>query len=69
MPTIIANVEYVTLRKVRAHYELYIPDNEVDAFNQLPERSKKEMISNDGEFLIDDFSVDDMGEIYEIYCD
>jgi len=67
MAIVTGEIEYITLRKIRAHYELYIPDDELDAFNQLPEDEKKEMIS-DGELLIDDFSVDDMGEIIEINC-
>ena len=67
MAIVTGEIEYITLRKVRAHYELYIPDDELDAFNQLPENEKREMISYDGELLVDDFSVDDIGEIYEIY--
>ncbi len=69
MAIVTGEIEYITLRKVRAHYEMYIPDEDLERFNQLPREVQKEKIQNDGEILIDDFSIDDMGEIYEINID
>ena len=68
MATITAEIEYLTLRKVRAHYELYVPDEELDTFNELPRKIQEERIKDDGEIVVDDFSIDDIGDIYEINC-
>ena len=66
MPIITAQVEYVAGHLRYGHYEVDVTDTELENFKELPRDIQEEFIKDNGEFLLDDYSIEDMGDIYEI---
>ncbi len=66
MNLITASVGFVNGYLRSGHYELSLNSEELEVFEGLSEEQKKEYIEDHGEFLLDDFRVNDMGELYDI---
>lgn len=62
---IIADVDYVIGHLRRGHYELYLNDEDYKEYKNLSEEDKISWIE-DGNFIIDDYRIDDIGTITEI---
>lgn len=63
---IIADVDYVIGHLRYGHYELCLNEEEYNNYKNLSEVDKMDYIESDGEFLIDDYRIDDIGTITEI---
>ena len=62
---IIADIEYVSGYLRRGHYELKLNDEEYNEYKNLSDEDKISWIE-DGNLIIDDYRVEDIGEITEI---
>lgn len=67
MITIIGYPDYVDGYIRSAHFELEISDEkEIEEFNNLSTPEKIERLKEDGKLVIDDYRINDYGEITEI---
>jgi len=48
------------------HFEMYLTAEEHQKFDTLTKQEQKEWLREDGEIIIDDFEVNDIGDITEI---
>ena len=64
---ITANIDYIIGYIRYGHYEVEIPDEEVEDFKKLSQEEKNEYIKNNGDLLIDDYCINDCGDITDIY--
>jgi hypothetical protein len=62
---IIADVDYVTGHLRYGHWELELSDKEYEEYKNLSEEDKVSWIE-DGNFIIDDYRIYDIGTITEI---
>ena len=62
---IIADVDYVIGHLRYGHYELKLNDEDYKEYKNLSEEDKISWIE-DGDFIIDDYRIDDIGTIMEI---
>jgi len=62
---IIADVDYVTGHLRDGHYELNLNEEEYDEYKNLSEEDKISWIE-DGDFIVDDYRIYDIGTITEI---
>lgn len=62
---IIADVDYVIGHLRHGHYELYLNDEDYKEYKNLSEEDKISWIE-DGNFIIDDYRINDIGTITEI---
>lgn len=62
---IIADVDYVTGHLRDGHYELNLNEEEYDEYKNLSEEDKISWIE-DGDFIVDDYKIYDIGTITEI---
>lgn len=62
---IIADVDYVIGHLRYGHYELKLSDEDYKEYKSLSEKDKISWIE-DGEFIVDDYRIDDIGLITEI---
>lgn len=62
---IIADVDYVIGHLRYGHYELKLNDEDYKEYKNLSEEDKISWIE-DGNFIIDDYRIDDIGTITEI---
>lgn len=62
---IIADVDYVTGHLRYGHWELSINDEGYNKYKNLSEEDKRSWIE-DGDFIIDDYRIYDIGPITEI---
>jgi hypothetical protein len=62
---IIADVDYVTGHLRYGHWELELSDKDYNEYKNLSEEDKISWIE-DGNFIVDDYEVDDIGTITEI---
>jgi len=69
MAIVTADIEYLDLGKVRGHFEADLLECDLEYFNSLSEEEQIEWIEDNGEILIDDFSVNDRGDLYNIEID
>ena len=63
---ITAKIEYISLGKVRGHFEAYLNDCDLEHFKTLSKEDQIEYLEEEGELIIDDYSVNDRGELYNI---
>lgn len=63
---IIADVDYLMGYLRRGHWELELNEEEYNDYKNLSEEDKIECIENDGEFILDDYEIDDFGTITKI---
>lgn len=62
---IVADVDYVCGHLRYGHYELELNDQEYKEYKSLSEEDKISWIE-DGEFIVDDYEIDDIGTITEV---
>lgn len=63
---IVADIDYVQGYLRYGHYELILNDEEFEKFKSLSENDQEEEIRDNGNLMIDSYSVDDIGSITEI---
>ena len=63
MKTIIANVDYLCGHLRYGHFELYLTDEDYKKFKELSEEDKISWIKDDGSLIIDDFELNDYGDL------
>jgi len=63
---IIADVDYVTGHLRDGHWELELNDEEYNKYKNLSEKDKISWIEEDGDFIVDDYRIYDIGTIIEI---
>lgn len=63
---IIADVGYVMGHLRYGHYELKLNDEDYNEYKNLSEKDKMSWIEDNGNFIIDDYRIDDIGSITEI---
>ena len=61
-----ADLSYVVGHLRHGHYELELSDEEYEEFKKMDNYNKKEYICDCGEIIIDDYDMDDYGEIINI---
>lgn len=63
---IIADVDYVTGHLRDGHWELKLSDEDYNKYKNLSEEDKVSWIEEDGDFIVDDYRIYDIGTITEI---
>ena len=63
---IIADVDYAMGHLRYGHYELELNDEDYKAYKNLSDEDRISWIEEDGEFIVDDYEIDDIGNIIEI---
>lgn len=63
---IIADVDYVTGHLRDGHWELELNNEEYNKYKNLSEKDKISWIEEDGNFIVDDYRIYDIGTIIEI---
>jgi hypothetical protein len=63
---IIADVDYVTGHLRSGHWELELNDEDYNGYKKLSEEDRMSWIEDDGDFIIDDYKIYDIGTITEI---
>ena len=63
--TIIANIDYIVGHLRYGHFELNLTDEEYSEFISLSKEEQENWV-RDGELIIDDYRVDDYGDITSI---
>lgn len=63
---IVADVDYVTGHLRAGHWELELDNEDYDEYKNLSEEDKISWIEEDGDFIIDDYRIYDIGIITEI---
>lgn len=63
---IIADVDYVTGHLRSGHWELELNDEDYNEYKNLSEEDKISWIEDDGDFIVDDYRIYDIGTITEI---
>lgn len=63
---IIADVDYVNGHLRSGHWELELDNEDYDEYKNLSEEDKISWIEEDGDFIIDDYRIYDIGTITEI---
>ena len=63
---IIADVDYVNGHLRYGHYELELNNEDYNKYKNLSEEDKISWIEDDGDFIIDDYRIYDIGTITEI---
>lgn len=63
---IIADVDYVTGHLRYGHWELELSDKDYNEYKNLSEEDKIFWIEDNGNFIVDDYEIDDIGTITEI---
>ena len=63
---IIADVDYVTGHLRDGHWKLELNDEEYNEYKNLSEKDKISWIEEDGDFIVDDYRIYDIGTIIEI---
>lgn len=63
MKTIIANVDYISGQLRSGHFELNISNEEYEEFKSRSKEEQLSYIEDNGDLLIDDFSIDDYGDL------
>ena len=63
---IIADVDYVTGHLRDGHWKLELNDEDYNKYKNLSEEDKISWIEDDGDFIVDDYRIYDIGTITEI---
>ena len=63
---IIADVDYVAGHLRYGHQELELSDDDYNEYKNLSEEDKISWIEGDGNFIVDDYKIYDIGTITEI---
>lgn len=63
---ITADIEYISGTLRTAHYELNVSEEEYNKFIEMPREEQEEFIRDNGELIIDDYRVNDSGDIINI---
>lgn len=63
---ITAQVEYISGHLRYGHYECNLTEEEYEEYKLYSEEEKKEYIIENGTFTVDDYSVEDIGDITDI---
>lgn len=66
MKIIIGNVAYVKVGKVWGYHELCLSDEDYAEFKLMSEERQKEWLESEGTLIVDDYIIDDFGEITSI---
>lgn len=61
-----ANIEWLRGDLRYGHYEVDIPEEEEEKFKQMSREEQIEYIEDNGHIFIDDFQIDDYGDITDI---
>lgn len=66
MALITAGVEWISGHLRYAHYELSLEEEDLEEFKLAPKEVQKEWIKEEGSLIVDEYRVNDFGEITEI---
>ena len=63
MRIIIANVDYISGRLRSGHFELNLSNEKYEEFQNMSKEEQLNYIEDNGDLLIDDFSINDYGDL------
>jgi hypothetical protein len=66
MKKVLADIDYLIGHLRYGHYELTLNDAQFKEFENYTDSEKKEYIRDNGELVLDDYSVDNIGDIVSI---
>ena len=66
MATVIGEVDYVQGYLKYGHYELKLSDAKLEEFSKLSDKEKKAMLRDEGELIVDEAEIEDVGGITSI---
>ena len=66
MNKIIAEIDYINGHLRYAHYELNLTDEELKEFKNSSKKDQQHWIADEGDLIIDDYYLNDIGEITKI---
>lgn len=61
-----APIDYVQGHLRYGHFEATVPEEDIEKFNAMTPDEKKEYIRDIGEIVLDDYEMDDYGDIGEV---
>ena len=61
-----ADLSYIVGHLRYGHYELELSDEEYEEFKKMSKEDKKEYICENGEIIIDDYDLNDYGELINL---
>ena len=64
-----ANLEYVAGYLTYGHFEAELSDEELEEFKKMSEEDQREYIHDNGHIIVDDYDVNDYGEMTDIEYD
>ncbi len=64
--TITANIDYVQGHLRYGHYELILDKTELKEFKQISKEDQISWIEEEGEFILDEYRIEDRGDITDI---
>lgn len=64
---ITGHVDYVSGHLRYGHFEMTLDDEEFEAFKALSKKEQINLLRNGGELIVDDWEVDDYGDICEVH--
>ena len=64
-----ANLEYVAGYLTYGHFEAELSDEELEEFKKMSEEDQREYIYDNGHIIVDDYDVNDYGEMTDIEYD
>jgi len=66
MTTVIGNVDYIDGYLRYGHFELDLDNEDLEDFKKLINEEKIEYLKENGKLIIDDYRINDYGEIIDI---
>lgn len=66
MATIYAEVDYISGHLRYGHYELELDGKELEDFKASSLEEQKEFIKEEGHFILDDYRINDIGDLSDI---
>ena len=61
-----ASISWIDGRLRHGHYEVNVPEEEEEVFKKMSEEEQISYIEDNGHIVIDDFDINDYGDITEI---
>lgn len=63
MHKVIAELEYISGRIRSGHFTLFLTDTELADFRELSPEDKEDWVKADGDLVVDDYDIHDIGKI------
>lgn len=63
MHKVVADIEYISGHIRSGHFVLYLTDTEIADFRKISPQEQENWVKEDGELVVDDYYLNDIGDI------